>query len=259
MNYLYYFLNKDDEIIYIGKTKDLKRRMKEHFLKGHLDQECYRNVYKIMATEVNDSKYDTEICETLLINKYKPIYNTDKKYNENNNKTSFNLIDLHFEELYLDFYDDILFIHKEKKMPDCYSTTLTKKKQCETFLDYNLGVLKHKLGLLKKYSNNLYEDCNDWLIDELISVIQLIKENIDVEYSDIDEPLQFYDNSITGGHIAFNVNILEKSHLSLTQILILVNSGIFFRITNDIYAMPLFVAENLIKINQLYINNDYIY
>ena len=59
MNYLYYFLDYNNTIIYIGKTGNIKRRMKEHFLQGHLPKECYDNVYQIMYACVNDSKYDT--------------------------------------------------------------------------------------------------------------------------------------------------------------------------------------------------------
>ena len=42
-NCVYRFLNKDNEIIYIGKTKDLDNRIKTH---EHLPKECYLERYK---------------------------------------------------------------------------------------------------------------------------------------------------------------------------------------------------------------------
>ena len=82
MNYLYYFKNFNDEIIYAGETGHLRRRMEEHFTKGHLPADCYAQIDKVFIAETGESKHDTEICETLLINKYKPKYNKEKKFNE---------------------------------------------------------------------------------------------------------------------------------------------------------------------------------
>ena len=41
MYYVYRFLDKDNEIIYVGKTYNLETRLKTHFgKKGHLPEEC---------------------------------------------------------------------------------------------------------------------------------------------------------------------------------------------------------------------------
>ena len=46
--YVYRFKNEENEIIYVGKTKDLKQRIRTHFGKqGHLPKECYEEVRKI--------------------------------------------------------------------------------------------------------------------------------------------------------------------------------------------------------------------
>ena len=42
--YVYIFKNYYDEIIYVGKTKNIKNRMKQHFTGGHLPEECYEQV-----------------------------------------------------------------------------------------------------------------------------------------------------------------------------------------------------------------------
>ena len=83
--YLYY--NKDNEIIYVGKAKILKRRVMSYFNKKHHDSvkvqvlvsQIERLEYIITNTEV-----EALILESHLIKKHKPKYNIllkdDKKY-----------------------------------------------------------------------------------------------------------------------------------------------------------------------------------
>lgn len=83
--YLYY--NKDNEIIYVGKAKILKRRVLSYFNKKHHDSvkvqvlvsQIERLEYIITNTEV-----EALILESHLIKKHKPRYNVllkdDKKY-----------------------------------------------------------------------------------------------------------------------------------------------------------------------------------
>ena len=40
-NYIYRFKNKNQEVIYIGKTIDLENRIKKH---KHLENKCYEEV-----------------------------------------------------------------------------------------------------------------------------------------------------------------------------------------------------------------------
>ena len=53
MPYVYRFLNSEGKIIYIGKTVNIKNRMQQHFSKGHLPAECYRNVARIEYKKYN--------------------------------------------------------------------------------------------------------------------------------------------------------------------------------------------------------------
>lgn len=39
--YVYRFINKDEQIIYVGSTEDLHKRLKQHFEHGHLGDYCY--------------------------------------------------------------------------------------------------------------------------------------------------------------------------------------------------------------------------
>ena len=81
MAYVYRFRHYlTNEIIYVGKTtRKINTRMNEHFSKkGHLPSKCYKNIGRIEYIEVS-SDADARLVELYLINKYKPIYNTDGK------------------------------------------------------------------------------------------------------------------------------------------------------------------------------------
>lgn len=78
--YVYRFLDGDDNVIYIGRTNNLVKRMKEHFSEnGHLPSECYESVVKVEFIILNN-EIDMNIYELYYINLFKPYYNTkDKK------------------------------------------------------------------------------------------------------------------------------------------------------------------------------------
>lgn len=79
-NCVYRFLNKDNEVIYIGKAKDLKLRLRTH---SHLSKECYEEKDVIEFIEF-DTVDDMNFAERYYIMKFKPKYNTilaDKSVN----------------------------------------------------------------------------------------------------------------------------------------------------------------------------------
>lgn len=79
---IYRFLDKNNKVIYIGRSVNITRRMSQHFSKsGHLIKECYDNTEKIEVAELN-SKNDMRIYEIYYISKYKPFYNKEFKNNE---------------------------------------------------------------------------------------------------------------------------------------------------------------------------------
>lgn len=74
--YIYKFLNKYNEILYIGKTIDINDRMQTHFgSNGHLGKYKYSQVHKIEYIEC-DNNADMSVKEIYFINKYKPPFNT---------------------------------------------------------------------------------------------------------------------------------------------------------------------------------------
>lgn len=82
--YLYY--NAEGEIIYVGKAKNLKRRVYSYFHKQHDSVKTTVLVSQIEKLEyiITDSEVEALILESHLIKKHKPRYNIllkdDKKY-----------------------------------------------------------------------------------------------------------------------------------------------------------------------------------
>lgn len=76
MYYVYKFLDKNNNIIYIGKTQNLTRRIREHLNgNGHLDKDCYDEVVNIYYIEFKNIN-DMNLFEIYCISKYNPKYNT---------------------------------------------------------------------------------------------------------------------------------------------------------------------------------------
>ena len=82
--YIYY--NSENEVIYVGKAKNLKRRVYSYFHKNHDSVKVSILVSHIDRMEyiITDSEVEALILESHLIKKYKPKYNIllkdDKKY-----------------------------------------------------------------------------------------------------------------------------------------------------------------------------------
>jgi excinuclease UvrABC nuclease subunit len=70
-NYKVYFLLRNEEVIYIGQTINIRQRINSHSLEGRID---YDDVYYI---ECNENQH-VNIVEAKYIKKYNPIYNRNK-------------------------------------------------------------------------------------------------------------------------------------------------------------------------------------
>lgn len=83
---IYQYLNKEGGIIYVGKAKNLKRRVYSYFSKDHQSAKTRMLVSKIADIRyiVVNSEEDALLLENNLIKKYKPRYNVllkdDKTY-----------------------------------------------------------------------------------------------------------------------------------------------------------------------------------
>ena len=83
---VYQYFDKDDVIIYIGKAKNLKKRVASYFNKNHENGKTSVLVKKIIYIKhiVVNTETDALLLENNLIKKYKPRYNVllkdDKSY-----------------------------------------------------------------------------------------------------------------------------------------------------------------------------------
>lgn len=74
---IYQFFDKEDKIIYVGKAKNLKKRVTSYFIKSHDNRKTeilVRQIEKIRHIVV-DNEEDALILENNLIKQYQPKYN----------------------------------------------------------------------------------------------------------------------------------------------------------------------------------------
>lgn len=99
---IYFMKDKDDSVIYVGKSKNLKNRVKSYFFKGgghsRKIKRMIKNVSNIDIIEV-DTEFDALLLECDYIHKIKPMYNTllknyDKYKYLSLNEKSHNLIEV---------------------------------------------------------------------------------------------------------------------------------------------------------------------
>ncbi|MBK7149168.1 MAG: excinuclease ABC subunit C [Bacteroidetes bacterium] len=83
---IYKYLNEAEEIIYIGKAKDLKKRVSSYFTSTEHTHRIKRMIHFIRKIEfvIVDTEQDAFLLENSLIKKYQPRYNVmlkdDKTY-----------------------------------------------------------------------------------------------------------------------------------------------------------------------------------
>lgn len=78
---VYQYLDKEGKIIYVGKAKNLKKRVASYFTKTHTSGKLRLLVRKIENIEfiVTESEMDALLLENNLIKKYQPRYNIQLK------------------------------------------------------------------------------------------------------------------------------------------------------------------------------------
>ena len=83
---VYQYFDKDDKILYVGKAKNLKKRVASYFTKNHENGKTRVLVKKIVSIKhiVVETETDALLLENNLIKKYQPRYNVllkdDKTY-----------------------------------------------------------------------------------------------------------------------------------------------------------------------------------
>lgn len=88
--YVYMIYNKNNTVIYVGRTERLSKRLCDH----ELNDFWWNEVDKITVSKLK-SKTDMAIYEIYYINKFKPKYNTKDKFDD---YCTLKLKELKFEE-----------------------------------------------------------------------------------------------------------------------------------------------------------------
>lgn len=140
--FIYRFLNTHQHIIYIGRTNNIVRRMRnEHFTsRGHLPVICYQETDRVEYAEVK-SLNEAKMYELFLIEKHHPKYNQS---DIGGGTLTFELDDLAWQTF--EFNTD--------------RQSLTKQKLSEL-----LTTFTEEIDTEFRYANNLLRglDTKDWL------------------------------------------------------------------------------------------------
>ena len=100
--YVYRFLDKDNNVIYIGRTNNINRRiLREHFTTNtHLAAQCYFETEKVEYVKFQNES-EQVVYEASLINLERPKYN--KQFNDNG-EIKIEIPDFEWTEFEWEFY-----------------------------------------------------------------------------------------------------------------------------------------------------------
>ncbi|MFN5417056.1 MAG: exonuclease domain-containing protein [Flavobacteriia bacterium] len=163
---IYKFYNDANQLIYIGKSKHIKKRVDQHLKnnstkKGiEMQQEVYRIEYELTGSELI-----ALLLESQLIKNHKPIHNRQLR----KELFPFGLYSYENEQGYINLY-----IEKTAKKTDLPYTTFTTKAEAVSFLTNECK----KYTLCQKYCN-LYQtktSCFDYQVKQCFGAC-IEKEN----------------------------------------------------------------------------------
>nr|WP_285865274.1 nucleotide excision repair endonuclease [Lederbergia lenta] len=77
---IFQFYNERDELLFVGKARKLRQRIKKHFEDTVSPIKNHRNEVKKITVSIVEDPTDREIYETYLINTKQAKYNVDKVF-----------------------------------------------------------------------------------------------------------------------------------------------------------------------------------
>lgn len=142
--YIYRFINSHNTVIYIGRTNNLIRRLRnEHFTdRGHLPVECYNETVRVEFAPVK-SQNEAKLYELYYIEQYHPKYNQS---DIGGGSFSFELNELSWKAF--DFNTDKRNVSKQELIE--LLTTFNQEIDTECRYAYNLLQNKDNLSWLNK-------------------------------------------------------------------------------------------------------------
>lgn len=178
---IYKFFDKSNNIIYVGKAKNLKKRVLSYFNKNHVNHKTELLVKQINKIEniVVETEMDALLLENSLIKKFKPKYNVLLK----DDKT----------------YPWICIIKKPR--PEIFYTRKTKIKNGEYFGPFtNVNYVRYLIKLIK--------DIYPFLNYDLINLLK--KETKELNQKEIDENIRSIKSIIKGNFKSTVKNLKYK-------------------------------------------------
>src|SRR5258705_7908619 len=78
---IYKYYNKENELLYVGKAKDLRKRISSYFLKNLISYKTHELVNRIHHIEftIVNSEQDAFLLENSLIKQFQPVFNINLK------------------------------------------------------------------------------------------------------------------------------------------------------------------------------------
>ena len=178
---IYKFFDKSNNIIYVGKAKNLKKRVLSYFNKKHLNHKTELLVKQINKIEniVVETEMDALLLENSLIKKFKPKYNVLLK----DDKT----------------YPWICIVKNPK--PEIFYTRKTKIKNGKYFGPFtNVTYVRYLIKLIK--------DIYPFLNYDLINLLK--KETKELTQKEINENIKSIKSIIKGNFKSTVKNLKSK-------------------------------------------------
>jgi excinuclease UvrABC nuclease subunit len=72
---VYILINRKGKVLYVGESKALRKRLRNHLCGDGRSKAFYRQIEFIFIAELNAGKYERQIIEGLLVTKFNPPYN----------------------------------------------------------------------------------------------------------------------------------------------------------------------------------------
>lgn len=193
---IYQYFDKNERIIYVGKAKNLKKRVSSYFTKSHDNAKTYVLVKNIVdiKTIITETEFDALLLENNLIKEYQPKYNINLK----DDKT----------------YPWICI--KKERFPRIFSTRNPVKDGSEYFGPYaSVKVMKTVLDLIRQLYH--IRTCNLNLSEENINAG---KFRVCLEYHignclgpcEVKQDLESYNKDVEASRqlIRGNLNTVKK-------------------------------------------------
>ena len=149
--YVYRFSNSNGDLLYIGKTIDLKQRMQKHFTSGHLEEAVYKQVKEVEYIELS-SEVDQYMTEIYLINKFQPPFNSHHKFDS---KVGLSInYPTNWKPYYIDGYnmftlqEEVQSLENEKKLLSLEMEDIRKRMNIYENLNKDIEKAQNKLNKL---------------------------------------------------------------------------------------------------------------